>query len=645
MRGLYVLVGCLTVAFTLTFVMCYMEITSLRTTIDQLETMQMVGMKSGQDSMAENVSEKDKTLQRSKRAYSSSGYMTLTQATAYCKQIKSTCIAPGPIGPNGPQGPEGPKGYKGDLGVEGPKGDKGEQGPAGPQGPQGPQGPKGEQGDKGDIGLPGDIGVQGPQGPQGYKGDKGEQGPQGDQGQQGATGEKGDKGDVGEVGPQGETGDKGDRGPQGDVGLAGEKGDAGDKGDTGLTGAKGDQGPQGEKGNAGYKGLPGFTTQNRNHFRLRYPTKCKSDKGHQQVVCMRFYKRFTDGRCLNFWVDKKFSLTMRSLRRMRCAKREVPQSHENGGLQDVSRIRRVGLCVSLGHREFSVSVSRWSRSACVSRISAAVQVFTTTTPEPTFPPKAKACSVENIGTPLYLRESSSTFGSWMVDIKPTSFTANKVWLTNDLEGTSIQEFANMNTFKKHWVSRVITVEGSPYYGTGHIVYNGTMYYQWSGEPKIVGLDLSLGQVTKVREIPDLVYKTTQGIKRHLYSSESSFVDFNADENGLWMIYSTESSSNIKVALLNETSLDIIKSVDVDVALGSKGNAFIVCGKLYTIRHHNRLRSSIDEERDLWKNTTLTLKQLIFKNPYGNTVMLSYNLNNKHLLSWDAGKQLQTPLLT
>ncbi|KAH9513320.1 hypothetical protein Btru_034626 [Bulinus truncatus] len=429
-------------------------------------------------------------------------------------------------------------------------------------------------------------------GPPGKSGDKGEKGETGDDAHHQNISSLASSLSLIETfkGPPGIKGDLGSHGPQGlkgepgSMGLSGEKGDKGDIGPHGPQGLKGEPGSiglPGEKGSDGFDGPPG----------LDGPQGLPGNPG----------KDGTDGTPGPPGLPGV----------------EGPQGHKG----------EPGSCpVQCFHIPEK-------------------SVFTTTTPEPTFPPKAKACSVENIGTPLYLRESSSTFGSWMVDIKPNSFTANKVWLTNDLEGTSIQEFANMNTFKKHAVSRVITVEGSPYYGTGHIVYNGTMYYQWSGEPKIVGLDLGLGQVTKVREIPDLVYKTTQGIKRHLYSSESSFVDFNADENGLWMIYSTESSSNIKVALLNETTLDIIKSVDVDVALGSKGNAFIVCGKLYTIRHHNRLRSSIDEERDLWKNTTQTLKQLVFKNPYGNTVMLSYNLNNKHLLSWDAGKQLQTPLLT
>ncbi|KAH9513319.1 hypothetical protein Btru_034625 [Bulinus truncatus] len=410
-------------------------------------------------------------------------------------------------------------------------------------------------------------------------------------GNKGEKGEKGDKGDIGPRGPQGLKGEPGSVGLPGDRGEDGLDGLPGLAGVTGFEGPRGMQGLKGKEGDVGKTGLPGH----------------KGVPGFQGV----------DG-----WYVKKGPMGQQRLpgnpgRDGQVGKAGPPGSKGLNGTY--------GPRGPVGPRGMQGNPGRNGKDGTAG------------------PQGQKDCSVVKIGTPLYVRNSSSTIGSWMVDLKPNSFTANKVWMTNDLEGTSIQEFVNMTTFKNKSISRVITVEGYPYYGTGHIVYNGTMYYQWSGEPKIVGLDLSLGQVTKVREIPDLIYKTTQGIKRHMYGSESSFVDFNADENGLWMIYSTESSSNIKAALLNETSLDIIKSVDVDVALGSKGKAFIVCGKLYTIRHHNRLMTLIDEERDLWKNTTQTLKQLYFKNPYGNTVMLSYNLNDKHLMSWDGNKQLQTPL--
>ncbi|KAH9513314.1 Noelin [Bulinus truncatus] len=419
---------------------------------------------------------------------------------------------------------------------------------------------------------------------------------------------------------QGPPGNKGDTGPRGPRGLKGEPGDIGDVGPAGPRGLKGESGKLGDKGEKGEKGVvafhPNISSLVSNLSLIEAFKGPPGDKGDIGLPGPQGLKGESG-------LDGLPGIT-------------GPEGPE-GFPGDPGRDGRDGATGPPGQQGVEGPQGHKGQPG-------SCPVFTTTTPEPTFPPKAKDCSVFKIARPVYLRNSSSTFGSWMVDLKPNSFTENKVWMTNDLEGTSIHEFVNMTTFKNKSISRVITVLGYPYYGTGHIVYNGTMYYQWSGQPKIVGLDLSLGQVTKIREIPDLVYKTTQGIKRHLYSSESSFVDFNADENGLWMIYSTKSSSNIKVALLNETTLDIIKSVEVDVALGSKGNAFIVCGTPYTTYFDLKQNASfVDEKRDLWKNTTKEYTLLI-QNHYGNTVMLSYNLNRKELLSWDAGRQLHTLLV-
>ncbi|KAH9513317.1 hypothetical protein Btru_034621 [Bulinus truncatus] len=261
---------------------------------------------------------------------------------------------------------------------------------------------------------------------------------------------------------------------------------------------------------------------------------------------------------------------------------------------------------------------------------------TTTAPEPILPPKVKDCSLEKIGETVLYAENHFPLIRWMMDVKPNAYSDNKIWLYRDFEDNNIFEYANIDNFKDDIVGRLLTIENSKYVGTGHIIYNGTMYFQWSGEPKIVGLDLRLRQVTKVKEIPDLVYLHTESNNRKLYSSKSSFVDFKADENGLWMIYSTESSSNIKVALLNETTLDIIKSVDVDVALGSKRNAFIVCGKLYTTDFDlNQNVSFVDEERDLWKNSVRALSLNIDFDP---DYSLSYAPNHNHLL-FSKGKQM------
>lgn len=78
-KGLYVLVGCLTVAFTLTFVLCYVEMNSLRSTINSLQTLKMIDLKGEQETVGheDNKSEVEK-VSRNKRGYSN--YISVSQA-------------------------------------------------------------------------------------------------------------------------------------------------------------------------------------------------------------------------------------------------------------------------------------------------------------------------------------------------------------------------------------------------------------------------------------------------------------------------------------------------------------------------------------------------------------------------------------
>ncbi|XP_055890913.1 gliomedin-like isoform X3 [Biomphalaria glabrata] len=420
---------------------------------------------------------------------------------------------------------------------------------------------------------------------------------------------KGPKGDPGEVldislvnltssqlealrGPPGQPGEKGEPGLIGLKGDPGEKGDSGDDGVSGLKGEQGDIGLPGIPGEKGKKGSKGETGD-------------KGDIGPQGPIGKPGIQGET-------------------------GPKGEPGSKGESGVDGKTGSQgpkgEPGLCSAICSVESVIATSP-----------------PVTTPEPTFPPKASECSIDVLGKPVFIRLSQSMFGSWMVDVKPNSKTANKFWIMLDLEGTNVIEFAGVDNFEKNIVNRNITLEGSPYYGTGSIVYDGHLYFQWAGEPKVVRLKLETGEVTTVRQIPELAHKTFRGVKRHLYTSESSFVDFSADDNGLWMIYSSERHSNVSVALMDPVTLDIIKSVDLNVPLSSKGNAFIVCGKMYTIRHHNRLNTFLDEEVNLWTGVSRQL-QIKFHNPYGNTVMLSYDTRNLRLLSWDNGRQLRTPML-
>ncbi|BFZ01232.1 hypothetical protein BsWGS_04271 [Bradybaena similaris] len=230
----------------------------------------------------------------------------------------------------------------------------------------------------------------------------------------------------------------------------------------------------------------------------------------------------------------------------------------------------------------------------------------------------------------------------MLDLKSPM---NKAWITYGLEGHSLFEYSSVDNLYRNIGAKEIRLNATPYYGTGHVVYDEHFYYHWADTNKIVRFDLNSAQVTTVRIIPDLVYKRNKALKNYgyLYQSQSMFVHFNVDQNGLWIVYAGE-NENITVAMLNPENLDIIKSVNVNVGSGSKGGALLSCGKMYTLKHHDREVSYFDEEHDLWLGHANKTMRLGFKNPFKDTSMISYDPNTNKIMSWDKGKLLLSPLL-
>uniref|UniRef100_A0A2C9LCD3 Uncharacterized protein n=1 Tax=Biomphalaria glabrata TaxID=6526 RepID=A0A2C9LCD3_BIOGL len=108
-RGLYVLLACLTIAFSLTFLVCYMKMIHLRTTLGQMQALGYIAarnqdpLKSAQHglSLEETKSKGDSNLSRTKRE------------SLPCQDIIHSCerrIKKGEVGDSGSPGSYGPKG-------------------------------------------------------------------------------------------------------------------------------------------------------------------------------------------------------------------------------------------------------------------------------------------------------------------------------------------------------------------------------------------------------------------------------------------------------------------------------------------------------------------------------------------------------
>lgn len=62
---------------------------------------------------------------------------------------------------------------------------------------------------------------------------------------------------------------------------------------------------------------------------------------------------------------------------------------------------------------------------------------------------------------------------------------------------------------------------------------------------------------------ELDFATTNNTN-YLYTTEYNLVDFNVDENGLWVIYSTADSNNTIVSMLNPITLEALYSLNISI---------------------------------------------------------------------------------
>ncbi|GFO07729.1 gliomedin [Plakobranchus ocellatus] len=421
-------------------------------------------------------------------------------------------------------------------------------------------------------------------------------------GPKGSPGAKGDKGEKGETitatgvsarGPPGLKGERGAPGIPGPKGTPGRDGAYGREGKTGPRGEKGNQGTVGPPGVQGPKGLTGRPGE-------------KGDRGDKGLP--GYGGRGPKG---------------------------AKGSPGSMGFQGIKGSKgEAGFCEVYQCVEIEQPTEAPTEASTIA---------------PTLPPRTRDCSINIIGKPVFMGQRQALGGSWMLDSAVPTGKNNpgKVWATYGTEGSLLWEYPTLDQFRASRGGMAKNLEGNPFIGSGHKVHNGFFYYLSNKESKIARFELARNQVRVTRTLPDLADMSSPALrdKALLYSSKSSFVDFHVDSNGLWAIYIRNSTNKVVASFLDLETLEVKATVTLDdLKPRSKGGAFIACGKLYTIRHHNRLRSHIDGVYDLWQGGKLTPKQIAFSNPYGQNAMVSYNFRLELILAWDGGRQLSYPLL-
>lgn len=119
---------------------------------------------------------------------------------------------------------------------------------------------------------------------------------------------------------------------------------------------------------------------------------------------------------------------------------------------------------------------------------------------------------------------------------------------------------------------------------------------------------------------------------YLFHNSKTYFKFAVDENGLWVIFASDTGDNTIVAKLNPDTFSVESAINTHYPTTKAGNAFIVCGVLYfTDGKDRRVTYAFDLMNESPLDASFDLRPAS-----GILSMLSYYPNKKLLYMWDNG---------
>uniref|UniRef100_A0A3Q2DK75 Adhesion G protein-coupled receptor L1a n=1 Tax=Cyprinodon variegatus TaxID=28743 RepID=A0A3Q2DK75_CYPVA len=208
----------------------------------------------------------------------------------------------------------------------------------------------------------------------------------------------------------------------------------------------------------------------------------------------------------------------------------------------------------------------------------------------------------------------------------------------------LYEYASWEDFKQN---RATTTYKLPNRvdGTGFVVYDGAVFYNKERTRNIVKYDLR----TRIKSGEAIVTNANYHDTSPYRWGGKSDIDLAVDENGLWVIYATESNNGrLVVSQVNPYTLRFEGTWETSFDKRMASNAFMACGVLYAVRS---VYQDDDSEAggDLLMyayNTNRAREEpvnIAFPNPYQYISSVDYNPRDNQLYVWNNYNVLRYPL--
>uniref|UniRef100_A0A3B5M361 Uncharacterized protein n=1 Tax=Xiphophorus couchianus TaxID=32473 RepID=A0A3B5M361_9TELE len=208
----------------------------------------------------------------------------------------------------------------------------------------------------------------------------------------------------------------------------------------------------------------------------------------------------------------------------------------------------------------------------------------------------------------------------------------------------LYEYASWEDFKQN---RATTTYKLPNRvdGTGFVVYDGAVFYNKERTRNIVKYDLR----TRIKSGEAIVTNANYHDTSPYRWGGKSDIDLAVDENGLWVIYATESNNGrLVVSQVNPYTLRFEGTWETSFDKRMASNAFMACGVLYAVRSvYQDDDSEAGGDLVMYAYNTNRAREepvnIAFPNPYQYVSSVDYNPRDNQLYVWNNYNVLRYPL--